>query len=150
MKREWSQLVHVRPRGEKLSTNQTKPKRKPRTVEEWRKIRKERYCNGGKSGGFRILPRQVVDSDAFNELSKSAKLTLILSLDQLDYWVQKKHKGERYRESSVGRLRKDRRFSLPNNLLKERGITSSTTIANVRRELLDAGFWETVQAGMLP
>ena len=95
------------------------------------------------------MPRQVLDSDAFNELSKSAKLTLILSLDQLDYWVKKKHKGERYRESSVGRLRNDGCFSLPNNLLKERGITSSTTIASVRRELVGAGSWETVQTGPL-
>ena len=84
-----------------MSTNQTNPKPRPRTVEEWREIRRERYRNGGKSGGWRILPRKVLYSDAFNELSKSAKLTLILSLDQLDYWINKKHKGQRYRESSV-------------------------------------------------
>jgi len=117
-------------------------------VEEWREIRKERFRIGGKSGGFRILPHQVLYSDAFNELGKSAKIALIMSLDQLDYY-QKKHKGQQYRESSVGRLRNDGCFSLPNNLLKEMGITSPSTIANVRRELVAAGFWETVEAGSL-
>ena len=42
-------------------------------------------------GGFRLLPVKVLDSDAFNELSKSAKLVLIISLSQLDYWQKKKH-----------------------------------------------------------
>jgi hypothetical protein len=112
-----------------MSTNQTNPKPRPRTVEEWREIRRERYRNGGKSGGWRILPRKVLYSDAFNELSKSAKLALILSLDQLDYYQKKKHRGESYRESSVGQLRNDGRFSLPSNLLKEMGIKSPSTVA---------------------
>lgn len=132
-----------------MSTNQTKPKPRARTVEEWREIRKERYRNGGKSGGFRILPRQVLYSDAFNELSKSAKIALILSLDQIDQWQKKKHRGQSYRESSVGKLRNDGRFSQPNNLIKEMGIKSPSTIANVRKELIAAGFWEVVKAGSL-
>lgn len=127
----------------------TKPKPRPRTVEEWRDKKKKRYGNDGGKGGFRILPRRVLDSDAFNELSKSAKLVLILSLDQLDYWLQKKHKGQPKRDSTVGPLRNDGRFSLPNNLLKERGINGSDTIANARRELVAAGFWETVETGTL-
>jgi hypothetical protein len=90
-----------------------------------------------------------LDADAFNELSKSAKLVLILSLDQLDYWLQKKHKGQPKRDSTVGLLRNDGRFSLPNNLLKERGINGSDTIARARRELVAAGFWETVETGTL-
>jgi hypothetical protein len=118
-------------------------------VEEWREIRKERYRNGGKSGGWRILPRKVLYSDSFNELSKSAKLALILSLDQLDYYQKKKHRGESYRESSVGPLRNDGQFSLPNNLMIEQGIRSSHTISRVRKELVAAGFWETVEAGTL-
>jgi hypothetical protein len=132
-----------------MSTETTKPKPRPRSVEEWREKRKKRYANDGGSGGFRILPRRVLDSDAFNELSKSAKLVLILSLDQLDYWYKKKHKGEFKRNSTVGQLRNDGRFSLPSNLLKERRITSSDTIAKTRRELVAAGFWETVETGTL-
>jgi hypothetical protein len=132
-----------------MSNNQTKPRPRPRTVEEWREIRKERYRNGGKSGGWRILPRKVLYSDAFNELSKSAKLALILSLDQLDHWTKKEHKGQSYRETSIGRLRNDGRFSLPNNLMIEYGIKSSHTISRVRKELVAAGFWETVEAGTL-
>ena len=85
-----------------MSTETTKPKPRPRSVEEWREKRKKRYGNGGDNGGFRILPRKVLDSDAFNELSKSAKLVLILSLDQLDYWLKKKHKGQPKRDSTVG------------------------------------------------
>jgi hypothetical protein len=118
-------------------------------VEEWREKRKKRYSNGGDQGGFRILPRRVLDSDAFNELTKSAKLVLILSLDQLDYWLKKKHKGHPKRDSTVGALRNDGRFCLPNNLLKERGIAGSETIAKTRRELVAAGFWETVETGTL-
>jgi len=132
-----------------MSNGTTKPKPRPRSVDEWREKRKKRYSNGGNQGGFRILPRRVLDSDAFNELSKSAKLVLILSLDQLDYWLQKKHKGQPKRESTVGLLRNDGRFSLPNNLLKERGINGSDTIAKARRELVAAGFWETVETGTL-
>ncbi len=132
-----------------MSTNTTKPKPRPRSVEEWRDKRKTRYGNGGDNGGFRILPRKVLDSDAFNELSKSAKLVLILSLDQLDYWNKKKHKGQPKRDTTVGPLRNGGRFSLPNNLLKERGITGSDTIAKTRRELVAAGFWETVETGTL-
>ena len=50
---------------------------------------------------------------------------MILSLDQLDYWNKKKHKGETKRTSTVGPLRNDGRFFLPNNFIKERGISSS-------------------------
>jgi hypothetical protein len=132
-----------------MSNGTTKPRPRPRSVEEWREKRKKRYGNGGDNGGFRILPRRVLDSDAFNELSKSAKLVLILSLDQLDYWLNKKHKGQAKRDSTVGALRNDGRFSLPNNLLKERGISGSETIAKTRRELVAAGFWETVETGTL-
>ncbi|MGO9571028.1 MAG: hypothetical protein ACLP5H_26185 [Desulfomonilaceae bacterium] len=132
-----------------MSNGSTKPKPRPRSVEEWREKRKKRYGNDGGKGGFRILPRRVLDSDAFNELSKSAKLVLILSLDQLDYWLNKKHKGQPKRDSTVGLLRNDGRFSLPNNLLKERGINGSDTIAKARRELVAAGFWETVETGTL-
>lgn len=132
-----------------MSNGTSKPKPRPRSVEEWREKRKKRYGNDGGKGGFRILPRRVLDSDAFNELSKSAKLVLILSLDQLDYWLNKKHKGQPKRDSTVGLLRNDGRFSLPNNLLKERGINGSDTIARSRRELVAAGFWETVETGTL-
>jgi hypothetical protein len=132
-----------------MSTITTKPKPRPRSVEEWREKRKSRYGNGGDNGGFRILPRKVLDSDAFNELSKSAKLVLILSLDQLDYWNKKKHRGEPKLNTTVGPLRNGGCFSLPNNLLKERGITGSDTIAKTRRELVAAGFWETVETGTL-
>jgi hypothetical protein len=132
-----------------MSNGITKPKPRPRTVEEWREKRKKRYSNDGDKGGFRILPRKVFDSDAFNELSKSAKLVLILSLDQLDYWLKKKHKGQPKRDSTVGALRNDGRFSLPNNLIKERGISGSETVAKTRREIVAAGFWETVETGTL-
>lgn len=132
-----------------MSNATTKPKPRPRSVEEWREKSKKRYGNGGDNGGFRILPRKVLDSDAFNELRKSAKIVLILSLDQLDYWNKKKHRGEIKRNSTVGPLRNDGRFSLPNNLLKERGISGSETIAKARRELVAAGFWETVETGTL-
>jgi hypothetical protein len=132
-----------------MSTKTTKPKPRPRSVDEWREKRKKRYSECGDSGGFRILPRKVLDSDAFNELSKSAKIVLILSLDQLDYWLSKKHRGQPKRDSTVGVLRNDGRFSLPNNLLKERGINGSDTIAKTRRELVAAGFWETDETGTL-
>lgn len=132
-----------------MSNVTTKPRPRPRSVEDWREKRKKRYANDGGKGGFRILPRRVLDSDAFNELSKSAKLVLIFSLDQLDYWLKKAHKGLPKRDSTVGLLRNDGRFSLPNNLLKERGITGSETIANARKELVAAGFWETVETGTL-
>ena len=52
----------------------------------------------------RVLPSKVLDSDAFNELSKSSKLVLIISLSQVDYW-SKKHKhipkrGKLYRAAT--------------------------------------------------
>jgi hypothetical protein len=131
-----------------MSNNETRPRPRPKTVAEWRDLRRERYRNAGSSGGFRVLPVKVVDSDAFNELSKSAKIVLMLSLCQLDYWT-KNHKHLPRRDSSIGPLRHDGRFSLPSNLLKERGIKSSETIAEVRKELVAAGFWETVETGSL-
>jgi hypothetical protein len=132
-----------------MSTGETRPRPRPKTVPEWRDVRRERYRNAGNSGGFRLLPVKVVDSDAFNELSKSAKIVLMLSLCQLDYWNKKIHKYEPKRDSSIGPLRNDGRFSLPSNLLKERGIKSSETIADARREIVAAGFWETVETGSL-
>jgi hypothetical protein len=125
----------------------TKPRPRPRTVGEWKEARRQRYRNAGDSGGFRVLPRKVVDSDAFNDLTKSAKIVLILSLCQLDYWTNKKHKGLPKKETSVGPLRNEGRFSLPNNLLKEAGIKGEDTIARVRKELVAAGFWETIETG---
>jgi len=132
-----------------MSTNQLKPRPQPKTEEEWRDVRRERYRNAGCKGGFRVLPTKVLDSDAFNDLSKSAKIVLILSLSQLDYWVQKKHKHQPCRSSSVGDLRNDGRFSLPNNFLKDRGIKGTDTIASVRKELVATGFWEVVETGSL-
>jgi hypothetical protein len=132
-----------------MSTTETKPKPRPKTVEEWREARRQRYGQAGDKGGLRILPTKVLDSDAFNELSKSAKLVLILSLSQLDYWQKKKHQHQASRDSSIGPLRKDGRFSLPNNLLKERGIAGTDTIARVRKELVAVGFWEVVKTGSL-
>ncbi len=125
-----------------------KPRPRPKTEAEWREARKQRYGNAGNYGGFRVLPSKVLDSDAFNELSKSSKLVLIISLSQVDYW-SKKHKHIPKRESSIGLLRNDGRFSLPSNLLKERGIRGCDTIAAARKELVAAGFWETVETGSL-
>jgi hypothetical protein len=73
---------------------------------------------------------------------------LILSLRQQNYW-QKKHKGLPRRDSSIGPLRNDGCFSLPNNLLIGRGVKGTDTIARIRKELVAAGFWETVQTGSL-
>jgi hypothetical protein len=129
-------------------SNETRPKPRPKTVAEWRDVRRERCRKAGDNGGFRVLPVKVVDSDAFTELSKSGKIVLMLSLCQLDYWT-KKHKYLPKRDSSIGPLRHDGRFSLPSNLLKERGIKSSETIAETRKELVAAGFWETVETGSL-
>jgi hypothetical protein len=125
-----------------------KPRPRPKTEADWREARKQRYGNAGNYGGFRVLPSKVLDSDAFNELSKSSKLVLIISLSQLDYWT-KKHKHIPKRESSIGALRNDGRFSLPSNLLKERKIRGTDTIAAARKEIVAAGFWETVETGTL-
>lgn len=132
-----------------MSHSETKPRPRPKTETEWREKRRERYRNAGNKGGFRVLPIKVVDSDAFNELSKSAKIVLMLSLCQLDYWQKKYHKTVPRRDSSIGALRNDGRFSLPSNLLKERGIKGSDTIAAARKEIVAAGFWETVETGTL-
>jgi hypothetical protein len=131
-----------------MSYSDIKPRPRPKTEAEWREVRKQRYSNAGNYGGFRVLPSKVLDSDAFNELSKSSKLVLIISLSQVDYW-SKKHKHIPKRESSIGLLRNDGRFSLPSNLLKERQIRGTDTIAAARKELVAAGFWETVETGSL-
>ncbi len=131
-----------------MSNQGTRPRPRPRTVEQWKEARRDRYRSAGDKGGFRLLPVKVIDSDAFNELSKSAKIVLVLSLSQLDYW-HKKHKGLPRRDSSIGPLRNDGLFSLPNNLLIERGIKATDTIARIRKELIAAGFWETVETGTL-
>ncbi len=131
-----------------MSNQGTRPRPRPRTVQQWKEARRDRYRNAGDKGGFRLLPVKVLDSDAFNELSKSAKIVLIMSLSQVDYW-HKKHKGLPHRDTSIGPLRNDGLFSLPNNLLIERGIKATDTIARVRKELIAAGFWETVETGTL-
>ncbi len=132
-----------------MSYSDIKPRPRPKTEAEWRELRRERYRNSGNNGGFRLLPVRVLDSDAFNELSKSSKLVLIISLSQVDYWVKKYHKTVPRRDSSIGPLRNKGQFSLPSNLLKERGIRGSDTIAAARKELVAAGFWETVETGSL-
>jgi hypothetical protein len=132
-----------------MSTGETRPRPRPKTVSQWRDVRRERCRSAGGKSGFRVLPTKVVDSDAFNELSKSAKIVLMLSLCQLDYWIKKKHKYVPKRDSSIGPLRNDGCFSLPSTLLKERGIKSSETIAEVRKEIVAAGFWETLETGSL-
>jgi hypothetical protein len=133
-----------------MSTNQLKPRPRPKTVEEWKEARRQRYRNTDDGGGFRFLPIKIVDSDAFVDLSNSAKIMLILSLLQIDYWNSKKHKHVPFRTTtSLGKLRNDGRFSLPNNFLKDRGIKASDTIARARRELVAAGFWEVVETGSL-
>jgi hypothetical protein len=131
-----------------MSNNGTRPRPRPKTVEQWKEARRERYRSAGDNGGFGLLPVKVLDSDAFNELSKSTKIVLIISLSQLDYW-HKKHKGLPHRASSIGRSRNDGCFPLPNNLLIERKIKGTDTIARIRKELVAAGFWETVQTGSL-
>ncbi len=131
-----------------MSNQGTRPRPRPRTVQQWKGARRDRYRSAGDKGGFRVLPIKIIDSDAFNELSKSAKIVLIISLSQLDYW-RKKHKGLSRRDSSIGPLRNDSYFSLPNNLLIERGVKGTDTIARARKELVAAGFWETVETGTL-
>ncbi len=108
-----------------MSYSDIKPRPRPKTEADWKEKRRERYRNAGNKGGFRVLPVKVLDSDAFNELSKSAKLVLIISLSQVDYW-SKKHKHIPKRESSIGALRNDGQFSWPSNLLKERGSEDLT------------------------
>ncbi len=132
-----------------MSYSDIKPRPRPKTEAEWREVRREGYGNAGDKGGFRVLPTKVLDSDAFNELSKSAKLVLIISLSQIDYWQKKYHKKVPRRDSSIGAVRKDGQLSLPSNLLKERGIRGSDTIAAARKELVAAGFWETLETGSL-
>ena len=117
-----------------MSYGDIKPRPRPKTEAEWREKRRERYRNSGNHSGFRVLPSKVLDSDAFNELSKSSKLVLIISLSQIDYWT-KKHKHKPKRDSSIGPLRNDGCFSLPSNLLKERGIRGSDTIAAPAKRL---------------
>ena len=129
-----------------MSYSDIKPRPRPKIEAEWREVRRQRHRNAVNNGGFRLLPVRVLDSDAFNELSKSSKLVLIISLSQLDYWY-KKHRGLSRRDSSIGPLRNDARFSLPSALLMERGIKSSETITKARKELVAAGFWETVETG---
>ncbi len=131
-----------------MSYSDIKPRPRPKTEADWREIRRQRYRDAGDKGGFRFLPSKVLDSDAFNELSKSAKLVLIISLSQMDYW-SKKHKHIPKEESSIGPLRNDGCFSLPSNLLKERGIRGTDTIAAARKEIVAAGFWETLETGTL-
>ena len=131
-----------------MSYSDIKPRPRPKTEAEWREKRRERYRNSVNNGGFRLLPVRVLDSDAFNELQKSSKLVLIISLSQIDYWY-KQHKGLSRRDSSIGLLRNVGRFSLPSNLLKERGIRGSDTIAAARKEIVAVGFWETVETGSL-
>jgi hypothetical protein len=131
-----------------MSYSDIKPRPRPKTEADWREVRRDQYKNVGDNGGFRVLPTKVLDSDAFVELSRSVQMGLIISLRQLDYWY-KKYKKVPKRESSIGALRNDGRFSLPSNLLKERGIRGTDTIAAARKEIVAAGFWETVETGSL-
>jgi hypothetical protein len=82
-------------------------------------------------------------------LRKSRKLVLVISLSQIDYRQKKYHKRVPRRDSFIGRLRNDGRFSLPSNLLKKRGIRGSDAIACACKETVAAGFWETIETGTL-
>ncbi len=63
-----------------MSNNDIKPRPRQKSEAEWGESRRERYRNAGSNDGFKFLFSKVLDSDAFNELSKSTKLMLIISL----------------------------------------------------------------------
>lgn len=108
-----------------------------------------KYRNAGGNGRLRFLPSKVLDSDAVNALSKSSKLVLVISPSQIDYRQNKYHKRVPRRDCSIGRLRNDGHFSLPLNLLKERGIRGSNIIARACKKIVAAEFWETIETGTL-
>ncbi len=104
-----------------------------KAIEKWRKKARER------SGGFRLLPREILASEAFSCLSGAAIRLLLLAWDQV--YFEKKGKGERKGK------RKDGKIYLPHYAAMAIGVKSSQTITKARNELVEMGFLDVCITG---
>jgi hypothetical protein len=106
--------------------SQTKQSRQ-KAIERWKKDARKL------SGGFRLVPREVLLSDAFAALSGAAVRLLLLAWNQV--FFDKKNKVI------------PRDIYLPHDAAMAIGIRSSQTITKARNELVEIGFLDVEVIG---
>ena len=98
-----------------------------KAIEKWRKNARKA------SGGFRLLPREILLSEAFGDLSGAAVRLLLLAWNQVYF-----DKHNKLRESNI---------YLTHDAAMAIGIGSSQTITKARNELVEKGFLEVSVTG---
>jgi hypothetical protein len=115
------------------------------SVGDWR----ERIDKAGKSksGRWRLLPRDLFNSRAFAELDRSGIIVVLSMLDKLSYEKRGKKKDRKGVRISVPVIKDNGEFTITNNELKARGLTSPEGIAKGRRQAWELGFFDVLRTG---
>ncbi|MBM3299037.1 MAG: hypothetical protein FJY85_03685, partial [Deltaproteobacteria bacterium] len=110
----------------------------PKSTEEWLKQRRKA------SGGWRLLPREVLFSEAFISLSSPGKLILLLAWDDVEY--EKPEKKGRNRGVKAAPKPTGKPIHLPANKCKI-FVKGTKTITRARKELVEVGFLDVLRTG---
>ncbi|MFC1833120.1 hypothetical protein ACFL2Q_00110 [Thermodesulfobacteriota bacterium] len=115
-----------------------------KSVEDWQEEMQEN--SKGKRGDFRLLSRQMLNSEAFRLLSRSGMVCVLAMLDELRYEKRKKgRKGVRLNGSA---LKDQGRFVITINELVARGLSRSSATRG-RKEAWQLGFFDVEQSGSI-
>jgi len=117
--------------------------KEPKKIEDWKETIREDVK--GKRGAWRLLPREIFNSDAYNELSHAERSMLLTALNQISYEDSSKKRKRKVDSRKV--LRNGGRLYLTQNELKARGVKSPATIAKGKRRLVELGFLDVIETG---
>ncbi|MGO9122422.1 MAG: hypothetical protein ACLQPD_33010 [Desulfomonilaceae bacterium] len=128
-----------------------KPHHEPKSVEWWRAKLDETEDDA--YGHFKLLPRLMLNSRAFAELTYGGVQFVLAMLDKLHYKDNHKTTGGRGVKSSKklapAVVKDGGRFKVTNNELIARGVKSSATISAARSQAWELGFYDVEKTGTL-
>ena len=87
---------------------------------------------------WNVLPKAILNCDAYWELSNAAKAILLRALAELRF--KEVPKGSKRGKSLFGGLERDGYFCLPYGMLMAAGIGTKPTIAKALKELKESGW----------
>lgn len=107
--------------------------RKNWTPDDWKKhLRTQR-------SRWKVLPKAILNCDAYWELSNAAKVIVSRALGELKF-KQSKVKNSRKGNSLLGRIDEPHDFCLPYGMLMAAGIGTKPTISKALKELKASGW----------
>jgi hypothetical protein len=120
-----------------------------RSIETWtRDIEDE---SRGKSGQFRILPREIFSSRAYLTLTLAQAHVLECYLNKLRYETGNTKGSKRRGKNSSGYpINKDNLIVTNNELFARQKHKSERTIANARKRLVEIGFLDVIISAKFP